>query len=291
MEEGLDLQTWDREESVLRCSTCGYATHPGMTEGQARRAVELHDCERQLAQRERTARRLVREAAIDRTPQPCPHRRKHEHGTEAACRQDGCHCIPCAEADRAARAERARQVHYGRAKSGYVDALPARSHVRVMTKRMSDGAAAKAIGIDLVTLQRIKTAKAGKRIQAATAERVLSTPITIAAVPPKSWVSPLGTARRIQGAIAEGWPAAELARRIGYSNQSSVNHLAALTDEVIERRTAERIAAVLDSLPAAAPESPAADRARARARRRGWVPTMAWDDIDDPLERPKGVAA
>jgi len=31
-------------------------------------------------------------------------------------------------------------------------------------------------------------------------------------------------------------------------------------------------------------------RAKRDARRHGWVPAMAWDDIDNPLDRPVGMS-
>ncbi len=37
------------------------------------------------------------------------------------------------------------------------------------------------------------------------------------------------------------------------------------------------------------PSGPSADRSRAAACRKGWVPLAAWDDIADPDARPVGV--
>jgi cobalamin biosynthesis protein CbiG len=50
---------------------------------------------------------------------------------------------------------------------------------------------------------------------------------------------------------------------------------------------AVRMAALYDELSATPGPSEVAAR---HARERGWAPPLAWDDIDDPEDRPQGVA-
>ena len=57
----------------------------------------------------------------------------------------------------------------------------------------------------------------------------------------------------------------------------------------VRRSTAERIAALYDRW--CMTPGPAATRNRAMAVRRGWAPPLAWNNIDDPDEQPRGVRA
>ena len=100
-----------------------------------------------------------------------------------------------------------------------------------------------------------------------------------------------GTRRRIQALAALGWPTSEVSRRAGYER----SHLGLLMRrESIRRTTAERIAAVYETLSMQLPPETTktqridASRARRIARERGWPPPLAWDDdhIDDPAYEP-----
>lgn len=104
-------------------------------------------------------------------------------------------------------------------------------------------------------------------------------------------VGVLGTRRRLQALAALGWDWTILARHIGC-------HEEAVRTIVFRRRyvyaaTAERVAEVYEELsmtprPATTSgERNARARAVGKARRYGWAPPLAWDDIDDPTERPK----
>jgi hypothetical protein len=80
-----------------------------------------------------------------------------------------------------------------------------------------------------------------------------------------------------------GWTFNEIGRRIGTTGQTLQSQLR--TSRVSYRR-AVQIAAVYDELW----DKPGPSRITAtKARRWGYAPPSAWDDIDNPLERPKGV--
>jgi hypothetical protein len=55
------------------------------------------------------------------------------------------------------------------------------------------------------------------------------------------------------------------------------------------RTTAERIAAIYESLCMVVPTGPYALRNQRIGERHGWPPPLAWDDIDNPYEQPKGA--
>jgi hypothetical protein len=97
-------------------------------------------------------------------------------------------------------------------------------------------------------------------------------------------VDKFGTVRRIRALQALGWSAEELSRRIGHSRaylHMVINH----TRGTVHRTTAEKVAAVYDELCMTPGPSPLT---RTRARRNGWLPPLAYDDIDAPdgLARP-----
>lgn len=113
----------------------------------------------------------------------------------------------------------------------------------------------------------------------------------------KSRIVPaIGTQRRVQALSCLGWSNAEVARRAGMHPE----HLPRLVNhaETINRQTAARIAKVYDELSMKFPpsrtkqEKQAITYARNVARRKGWLPPLAWDDdyIDDPTYRPSIVA-
>ena len=94
-------------------------------------------------------------------------------------------------------------------------------------------------------------------------------------------VSGLGTARRIKALVAIGYTQADIAERIGWSPA----HLSKLLDEdgMVSASTARTIDALYRQLCMTPGPS---DRARQRAKKLGWAPPLAWDDIDDPAETP-----
>lgn len=100
----------------------------------------------------------------------------------------------------------------------------------------------------------------------------------------------LGTKRRIQALVALGWSMAAISRHAGY-DRSHVGLMLSRRGN-IRTETARRIAATYERLSMTLPpqetrvEKVDAARARRIAKERGWLPPMAWVDIDDPNERP-----
>lgn len=98
-------------------------------------------------------------------------------------------------------------------------------------------------------------------------------------------VPAVGSLRRIQALHALGWTGPQIAeaadisintmRSIGYHDSGTVR-----------TTTAAKIDAAYERLAMVRPEGKYADRARRMARRRGWAPPLAFDNIDDPSERP-----
>lgn len=101
-------------------------------------------------------------------------------------------------------------------------------------------------------------------------------------------VSTLGAQRRIRALQAIGWSKARMAADLGVKNASWF-------DSVLKRATClasthERIAEMYDRLCMTLPPNDhSAAVARGYAAIAGHAPPMAWDDIDDRSERPKGM--
>lgn len=99
-------------------------------------------------------------------------------------------------------------------------------------------------------------------------------------------VDATGTRRRLQALMALGWSLPAIAERLG-DRGPNVRRL--LSVERLTRRFADRIATVYDALCMTRPaghdrtSNAAIARTRIFAARRGWLPPLAWDDIDtDP---------
>jgi hypothetical protein len=94
-------------------------------------------------------------------------------------------------------------------------------------------------------------------------------------------INPLGTTRRIHALGVMRWRHSDIAEAAGIHPR----YIHALTDgRLIHRDTAAAIARAYDQLHMLT--GPGHPRTEAIARRNGGHPPLAWDDIDDPDERP-----
>lgn len=101
----------------------------------------------------------------------------------------------------------------------------------------------------------------------------------------------IGTQRRIQALQAIGWRITDIADALGLATTRGVCAplWQLMKRDHVRRSTAERIANLYDRW--CMTPGPAANRNRAMAVRRGWAPPLAWNDIDDPDELPRGLRA
>lgn len=186
---------------------------------------------------------------------------------------------------------RKRQIAYGRWRP-FVDAEPARQHVLalraagmgpVTISRLS-GVAHGALG-KLIYGDRQRGLAPSKRIRPETEAKILAVEATLEHLAPGAKVPALGTLRRVQALVAIGWTIAELARRLDIPRL----RLDRLDERShVQAQTARAVDALFRELCMTPGPS---NRARRAAERKGWPPPLAWDDIDNPRERGKGVAA
>lgn len=107
-------------------------------------------------------------------------------------------------------------------------------------------------------------------------------------------VSPLGTLRRIEALQCLGWTMQAIALRCGFEHEWIYN---LRRSEQVTMRTASIVSRVYDEMSMSLPlertaaEKAAATKARTRAAQMGWLPPLAWDDIDDPDEQPRRGAS
>ncbi|MDF2915950.1 MAG: hypothetical protein K0S70_167 [Microbacterium sp.] len=103
-----------------------------------------------------------------------------------------------------------------------------------------------------------------------------------------------GTARKLQALIALGWSGPMLGERLGVT-RARVGHLARHTHPTVTRPIHNQVDALYRELCMTPPptetkaEHAAYLRALTAARKRGWAPPLAWDNIDDPTDRPQGA--
>lgn len=99
-----------------------------------------------------------------------------------------------------------------------------------------------------------------------------------------------GTRRRIQALMALGWSGPRIDEHLGKRRTYTVRIL--LDDGPVLLKTAEMVARTYDALSMTLPpsetrqERQVATRTRNYAKARGWVPPLAWNNIDDPTENP-----
>lgn len=109
----------------------------------------------------------------------------------------------------------------------------------------------------------------------------------------------LGYTRRLQALACLGWTTRDIGEHMGVS-PSRVSHLMNGMWAFLYPSTAQAIVAVYDDLSMSVPVDRAPSRrgevrVHARWKRqalaRGWAPPLAWSNIDDPNEQPKGIRA
>lgn len=98
--------------------------------------------------------------------------------------------------------------------------------------------------------------------------------------PTEGQVGVLGTRRRLQALTVMRWSLAALSERTGLPDTT----LSVLRDGHTTRVTAKTANLITDVYAALADVDGGHVAAGERARKRGWLPPVAWDDPDDPAE-------
>lgn len=210
------------------------------------------------------------------------------HGTRARY-NSGCDCTPCSEANRRALKLYKLRAHRAGGRTT-VDAVHAQKRLLELTERMSISAAAKLTGVSHRHASRIIHGQ-HQRLSIDVHNRIMR-------ADPRGdvgnhFVSARGARRRLQSLVAIGWTYSKLGDELldGYGRSNLV--------QIIDGRRPyihgpidERIRRLWDDL-CMTPYEPQdrvskghATRARALAKKNGWLPPLAWDDIDFDDEPP-----
>lgn len=157
--------------------------------------------------------------------------------------------------------------------------VPREPTVRLIEARLAQGYShntlARASGVSQSAISRFLATK-GQRMSRENFEKILATPRESA------WhVSTWRISRRLQALLAAGWSIEELARETGVSVQR-ITRLHPKADGVVTRRIADPIIEFYEHASAMPCRMP-----NVRYQRRGYVPPLAWDDIDDPAAFPR----
>lgn len=202
------------------------------------------------------------------------------HGTRSSYVK-GCKCHAC----RAANARYAKLAKYRSDKgiSVLVDSAPVKAHLAMLREHgIGKRTIAARSGVALTVVSRligIDNSRPARRVHPDTARKLLA--VTLDAHADGAVVDGTGTRRRLQALVALGWTQTELANHIGWTT-ANLNNLI-LGDDDVTRATADLVADLYERLSMRPGPS---TRAMGVARRRGWAPPLAWDNIDDPAEQP-----
>ena len=273
------------------CPICGF-TGTYASQPMAEHHHNRHSCAKQLRRHE-----LAQARAESGPKRNCRHpRAKHQHGTRAAYVRDQCRCRGCTIANTAASNQMHRERAFGRW-APYVGAAQARQHIQVLRDvGIGVDQIAKLAGLSSSHVRGlIYPSSRGKppfqKVRRETAERILAVPAEDTSRAANSHVDATGTRRRLQALVTVGWAQAWLAREL---HRSPANLRRSMTSESVTARTAQLVTDMYERLWDAAPpdqlpaQRRASDAARTFAADHGWLPPLAWDDIDhdddaDPL--------
>lgn len=157
---------------------------------------------------------------------------------------------------------------------------PVRAHIdHLIRAGMTTGQIARAAGVDISTVRRVRQ---HQTVRGSTAVALLAV-VAAPAGPRAGLVSALGTCRRLQALVALGWSFPQQAQRLGVTPQR-VRELALLpTGAAVAVETKWAVTRMFEQLSATPGGSTKAYRYAARM---GWLPPLAWDDLDDPDAHP-----
>jgi len=228
----------------------------------------------------------------------CPADHKHD-GSSTCYIQHQCRCVPCKVHHSNMEKYRQKQKAYGRFDTGLVDAEPVREHMMMLAgfglgyKRV---AALAGIGItparNLIWGRQEPGPRYGemqKRVKRETAEALLAVRPDIHNLASRAYISSRATHRRLQALVAIGWSQSKLAGRLGVDPG---NFHGLMNSEQVTVRRHLQVADLFEELWNRRPPAEghrdkiAYSRSLSYAKKRRWLPPLAWDDVDTDPEPP-----
>lgn len=232
----------------------------------------------------------------NKDPKICPP--EHRHADALTCYNlHQCRCTPCIEHRAATDERRRKDLAYGRYDSGLVDATPVREHILALCefgigyKRIAQLSGVGATPVRSLIWGRQdpgpRYGEIPKRVTREKSERILAVHMTIENLAGGAKVSARGTHRRIQALAVRGWSLHKIAMRL---RMTSGNFWSLQQRDQVMADTHRRMAEIYEELWNQEPphhewhSKAAYTRALNFAARRGWLPPLAWDDIDNDPE-------
>ena len=218
----------------------------------------------------------------------------HKHGLTSTCYVVHlCGCRACMDGNARRRRDRYRLLAYGRYQDAHQPIEPIRQHLQALVDTgMIPERIAISAGVGGATVRRLLNSETARVVTGATARKLLAVTPDSSTLAAQGRVNGRGTRRRLQALAAIGWNHHEIARRLGYPRWK-VNK--ALEGAYVDIRVHDDIAALYDELwdqqPPTHTRAQRVGRSYALtvARRHGWLPPLAWDDIDtDPAPPTAG---
>jgi hypothetical protein len=225
---------------------------------------------------------------------------EHKHASSSTCYiQHQCRCVPCKEHHSAMESRRARLKAYGRFDTGLVDAEPVREHMAMLAEfGMGYKRVAAIAGIGITPTRNIiwgrqdsgpRYGEMQKHVKRETAEALLAVKPEISLLAGGARIPARGTHRRIQALVSIGWSQSKVGAQLGvepgnFGSMMQASHVS------VRRHLA--VAALYEKLWNSRPpheewrDKIAYSRSLAYAKKRRWLPPLAWDDIDTDIEPP-----
>ena len=230
----------------------------------------------------------------------------HKHASSSTCYIiHKCRCRPCTDEQAARARARTRAKLYGRWIDPYVNAEPVREHVQMLqASGMGWKRIAEVTGVGNTAISQLIYGRKGsnsdprkgeplKRVLAVKAEKILAVQPQLENLKPGALVDPTGYRRRVQALVANGWSLSKLADRLG---MQVGNFCVSITRGRVTVGHHMGMVRIYDELWNVSPpneswhEKSAVTRSKNMARARGWLPPLAWDDIDSDVEPPTADA-
>lgn len=199
------------------------------------------------------------------------------HGTPGGARRHTKEGTPACEPCLRVRRRRAKQRRMG--VRFRLPAAPVWEHVQALREAgLGLPQIAKLSGMAEISVWRVQHQE---HVRPETARAILAVPVPAKPdeLPDTVYVPAVGSQRRLQALAWQRWAISHLAERT-HLPEDTLWCIRAGKRTHVRAETAREIARLFDEIGAEIGPS----------RRRGGIPASAWDDIDNPLERPKGVA-
>lgn len=228
----------------------------------------------------------------------CPPEHKHD-GSSTCYIQHQCRCDPCMDHHNAMEANRRKLKAYGRFDTGLVDAAPVREHLMMLGEfGMGYKRVAAIAGIGITPTRNLiwgrqepgpRYGELQKRVKRETAVALLAVKPEVELLAPGVCIPARGMHRRVQALVARGWSQSKISERLGIERS---NFGLMMQRDQVTVRWHLAVAALYEELWDQLPpheewrDAIAYSRTLGYAKKRRWLPPLAWDDIENDVEPP-----